>query len=60
VNATSYVTLVAPTAYTFNPATGNTVVITFPPTPVRYLRITFTANSGWPAAQASEIEAYTS
>ncbi|MBB5872670.1 chitodextrinase [Allocatelliglobosispora scoriae] len=59
-NGTSFTALTPPTAYTFNPATGNTVVITFTPTPVRYLRITFTTNSGWPAAQASEIEAYAS
>ena len=38
--------LAGPTVYTFNPATGNTVTITFPPTQVRYVRITFTSNSG--------------
>jgi hypothetical protein len=24
----------------------------------RYVRLTFSANSGWPAAQLSELEAY--
>jgi hypothetical protein len=48
------------TTYTFDPTTGNTVTITFPTMNVRYLRLTFTTNSGWPAGQLSELEAYTS
>ena len=47
-------------SYTFDPATGNTVTITFPTMNVRYLRLTFTGNTGWPAGQLSELEAYTS
>jgi hypothetical protein len=46
--------------YTFNPGTGNTATITFPATSQRYLRVTFTANTGWPAGQVSEFEAYAS
>ncbi|MDX6210374.1 MAG: hypothetical protein QOE24_2765, partial [Frankiales bacterium] len=44
----------------FDPATGNQVTITFPAVSLRYLRITVTTNSGWPAGQLSEAEAYTS
>ena len=43
---------------TFNPATGNTVTITFQGTSQRYLRLTFTGNTGWPAGQLSELEVY--
>ncbi|GLW05741.1 hypothetical protein Misp01_08710 [Microtetraspora sp. NBRC 13810] len=50
--------VVAPASYTFNPATGNTATITFPPTTRRHLRLTFTANTGWPAGQLSEFEVY--
>ncbi len=30
------------------------------PASTRYLRLTFTANTGWPAGQLSELEAYSS
>ncbi|MDG6101533.1 choice-of-anchor D domain-containing protein [Dactylosporangium aurantiacum] len=43
---------------TFDPAGGNTAVLSFPTATVRYLRVTVTANSGWPAGQLSELEAY--
>ncbi|MBU2662720.1 discoidin domain-containing protein [Actinoplanes bogorensis] len=42
----------------FDPASGNSATITLPGTPVRNLRLTFTANTGWPAAQLSAVEAY--
>lgn len=47
--------------YRFDPATGNTVTVTLPGgTDLRYLRLNVTANTGWPAAQFSEVEAYLS
>jgi F5/8 type C domain/Pectate lyase superfamily protein/Abnormal spindle-like microcephaly-assoc'd, ASPM-SPD-2-Hydin len=57
-NGTTYSTLVGSANYTFNPSTGNTVTVTFPPTSVRYLKLTFTANTGWPAGQLSELLVY--
>jgi hypothetical protein len=36
------------------------VTITFPATSQRYLRLNFTANTGWPAGQASELQVYAS
>ena len=42
----------------FNPATGNTVTIDFTAVTVRYVRATVTGNTGWPAAQLSELEIY--
>ena len=53
-------TVVGSAGYTFNPATGNTVTITYPATAARYLRLTFTANTGWPAGQVSEFRVYPS
>jgi Alpha-1,3-glucanase catalytic domain D1/Alpha-1,3-glucanase catalytic domain D2/F5/8 type C domain len=52
-----YTTVVASAGYTFDPATGNTVTIPVT-TSQRYLRLTFTGNTGWPAGQLSEFEAY--
>ncbi|MFB7747372.1 MULTISPECIES: discoidin domain-containing protein [unclassified Streptomyces] len=55
----TYGQLVASRGCTFDPATGNQVAISLPAgTSTRYLRLTVTANTGWPAAQFSEFEAY--
>jgi hypothetical protein len=59
-DGTNYTTLVPSAGYTFNPATGNTVTATFSAASVRYLKLTFTANTSWPAGQLSELQAYTS
>ncbi len=56
-NAT-YTTKVASATYTFNPSNSNAVTITFADTSARYIRLTFTANSGATAGQVAEIEAY--
>jgi alpha-1,3-glucanase-like protein/F5/8 type C domain-containing protein/centrosomal CEP192-like protein len=56
-NGTSYTTIEAATGYTFN-SPQNTVTVTFPATSVRYLKLTFTANTGWPAGQLSELDVY--
>ncbi|MGW1213874.1 galactose-binding domain-containing protein [Streptomyces sp. NPDC002499] len=51
--------LLAPATYTFNPATGNTATLTLPATTsTRYVRLTFTANTGWPAGQVSEFQVF--
>ncbi|MGW1448415.1 CARDB domain-containing protein [Micromonospora sp. NPDC002411] len=57
-NGSSFTDLVGSQTYTFNPATGSTVTINFSSTSTRYVRITVTANSGWPAGQLSELEVY--
>jgi hypothetical protein len=59
-DGTTFTSLKAAGSYGFDPATGNTVTITFTAVQVRYLRLTFTANSGWPAGQVSEVEVYSS
>jgi Pectate lyase superfamily protein/F5/8 type C domain/Abnormal spindle-like microcephaly-assoc'd, ASPM-SPD-2-Hydin len=58
-NGTSWTTLVPSATYTFNPATGNTVSFNLPSgTTDQYLELSFTANSGWTAAQLSEFEIF--
>jgi hypothetical protein len=42
----------------FDPATANTVTVNFTAATVRYVRVTITGNTGWPAAQVSEFEIY--
>ncbi|MEU1243465.1 CARDB domain-containing protein [Micromonospora parva] len=59
-NGSSFTDLVGSQTYTFNPASGSTVTIDFSSTSTRYVRITVTANSGWPAGQLSELEVYSS
>ena len=59
-DGSGFTTIVASAGYTFNPSTGNTVTITFPATSARYVRLNFTANTGWPAGQVSEFQVWTS
>ncbi|EFM11408.1 coagulation factor 5/8 type domain protein [Paenibacillus curdlanolyticus YK9] len=54
----AYSTLAASATYTFNPTTNNTVTITFTEASARYVRLSFTANSGATGGQASEFEVY--
>jgi hypothetical protein len=57
-NAT-YSTVVGAQGYRFDPATGNTATVSLPGgTGLRYLRLSVGANTGWPAGQFSEVEAY--
>ena len=57
-NGTTFSTIVGSANYTFDPASGNVATITFGATTQRYMRLNFTANTGWPAGQASEFEVY--
>ncbi|MBB5869298.1 hypothetical protein F4553_002677 [Allocatelliglobosispora scoriae] len=59
-NNTSFSTLKASAGYEFNPGSANTVTITFTATSQRYVRLSFTGNTGWPAGQVSEFEVYAS
>ncbi|MEO3809989.1 discoidin domain-containing protein [Sphaerisporangium sp. B11E5] len=57
-NGTSFSDIVAAASYSFAPTSNNTVTINFTAATTRYLRLTFTANTGWPAGQLAELEAY--
>ena len=58
VNGSSYSTLVNGTGYTFNPASSNNVTINLPSSSARYVRVNVTSNTGWTAAQISEVQVY--
>ncbi|TVX99786.1 carbohydrate-binding protein [Cohnella terricola] len=57
-NGTSFTDLKSSASYTFNPNAANTVTINFAAASARYVRVNFTANTGWPAGQLSELEVY--
>ncbi|MGW1161165.1 discoidin domain-containing protein [Streptomyces sp. NPDC002519] len=54
----TFSTIQSSATYTFDPATSNTVTITFPATTQRYFRVNITANTGWPAGQISEFQVW--
>jgi F5/8 type C domain/Pectate lyase superfamily protein len=56
----AYTSVLPSAAYTFDPATKNIVTVRLGSAPVhaRYVRLTVAANTGWPAAQFSEIEVF--
>ncbi|CAL9656815.1 discoidin domain-containing protein [Streptomyces sp. enrichment culture] len=55
-DGTSFSTLKSSATYAFDPGSGNTVTVSFPATLTRYVRVDVTANTGWRAAQLSELE----
>ncbi|MEU8074851.1 ThuA domain-containing protein [Catellatospora citrea] len=57
-DGTNFSTLKASAGYLFDPVTGNTATATFTAASVRYLRVTITANTGWPAGQVSELQIF--
>ena len=57
----SYSQLAGAAGRTFNPGSGNAATITLPSAVnTRYVRLTFTGNTGWSAGQLSEYEVYSS
>ncbi|GIF25635.1 hypothetical protein BJ973_003913 [Actinoplanes tereljensis] len=57
-NGSTFTTLAAAATRTFDPGSGNAAVISVTPTQTRYVRVTVTANTAWPAAQLSTLEFY--
>ncbi|MET7736086.1 discoidin domain-containing protein [Streptomyces sp. NPDC005402] len=58
-DGSTYSTVVGAQGYRFDPATGNTATVSLPDgTGLRYLRLSVSGNTGWPAGQFSEVEAY--
>ncbi|WP_433536497.1 discoidin domain-containing protein [Micromonospora sp. CA-249363] len=57
-NGSTFSTLKSSADYTFNPSTGNTATVSFTAASTRYVRVQVTGNTGWPAAQLSEVEVY--
>jgi hypothetical protein len=59
-DGSNFSTLAGSAGYTFDPNSGNTVTVRFTAASARYVRLTFTANTGWPAGQLSEFQVYSS
>lgn len=59
-DGTTFNQIVGSVGYTFDPSTGNTVSITLPATAARFVRLTITGNTGWPAGQIAELQVYPS
>ncbi|MGW0563319.1 CARDB domain-containing protein [Streptomyces sp. NPDC003016] len=57
-DGSAFSTLAASSARTFDPAKVNTVSIGFTAATVRFVRVQVSSNSGWNAAQLSELEVY--
>ncbi|MFA3878561.1 discoidin domain-containing protein [Streptomyces sp. MMCC 100] len=57
-DGTSFSTLKTSATYAFDPGSGNTVTVSFPATQTRFVRVNVTANTGWQAAQLSELEVH--
>ncbi|KIF73137.1 xylosidase [Streptomyces sp. 150FB] len=58
-NGSAFTTLVAAAGRTFDPATGNSTTVTLPAAvDTRYVRLQFTANTGWPAGQLANVSVY--
>jgi hypothetical protein len=57
-DGSAFSTLKSSASYAFTPSAGNTVTITFPSANARYVRVTITANDGWPAGQLSELQVW--
>lgn len=55
-DGSSFSTLSASAARVFSPSAGNTVTIGFAAKQARYIRVQVTANTGWNAAQLSQVE----
>ncbi|MBQ1011455.1 discoidin domain-containing protein, partial [Micromonospora sp. M51] len=58
VDGSSFSTIAAASAFTFDPATGNAVTRTLPPPTSRHIRLSIAGNTGWPAGQLSQVEVY--
>ncbi|WP_406388244.1 CARDB domain-containing protein [Streptomyces sp. NBC_00887] len=55
-DGSGFSTLSASAARVFSPSAGNTVTIGFPAKQARFIRVHVTANTGWNAAQLSQVE----
>ena len=58
VDGSSFSTIAAASAFTFDPATGNTVTRTLTTTTARHIRLSIAGNTGWPAGQLAKVEVY--
>ncbi|MCU1675526.1 MAG: coagulation factor 5/8 type domain protein [Frankiales bacterium] len=60
LDGTTWTTVSASAGRVFDPATGNTNTVTFAATNARYVRLSFTGNTGASGGQVAELEVYLS
>jgi hypothetical protein len=58
VDGGGYTTITGARGYTFDPGSGNMATDSFGAVRIRFLRLVFAANTGWPAAQVSDLQVY--
>src|SRR5258708_30504147 len=58
IDGTTFTTLVGSARRVFDPAANNVLTLRFAAASARFVRINITANTGWAAAQLSELEVY--
>ncbi len=58
LDGATFFTIVSSGGRVFDPAASNAVTLTFTAVNTRYVRANITANTGWAAAQLSELEVY--
>lgn len=58
VDGTTFTPWVEAATYTFSPDTGNEVIVELEAIDARYVRLTFTSNTGGSGAQIAEFEVY--
>ncbi|MCW3845518.1 discoidin domain-containing protein, partial [Micromonospora yasonensis] len=54
-DGSAWTTVTASAGWTFDPGTGNSVSIPLPAGDRRHVRLSFTANTGWPAGQVAAL-----
>ena len=59
-DGSAFTTVAASRGHAFDPAARNTVTIPVTAGAKRFLRVVITANTGWPAGQLSDLQAYRS
>jgi hypothetical protein len=60
MDGSNYFVILGPAGYSFDPVNANAVQVRFTQTTARYLRLTFTANTDWPAGQLSQWQVHAS
>ncbi len=58
VDGSAYTTVASARGYRFDPATRNTVTVPVAVRGQRFVRLVFSGNTGWPAGQVAELQAF--
>ena len=59
-DGSAWTTVKAAAGYRLDSASGNAATMALTPLSARYVRLAFSANTGWPAGQLARFEVYAS